>query len=131
MKLLNDKAVKRAKQRLRCEHCDSSCPQGTDPCHVYSRGAGQVDADFNLASLCRECHSGSHANISPSREELENCAAAREGIAAHDIKPCVDFIRRLDKYASPVLIKALVEEDLTPSQQKMVVKALRDAGKLT
>lgn len=87
-------AIDRARTRPRCEWCDRKQPQGCDPAHIFSRGAGRVDHDWNLAGLCRECHGASHSGLPPSREQLIKLAAEREGVTPEQIIALVYAARR-------------------------------------
>lgn len=77
----------------RCEYCRKPCPDGRDPAHIYSRGAGRVDVRRNLVSLCRECHTRSHAGHAPRRWRLLIIAAKRELTTPKEIRDLVHSIR--------------------------------------
>jgi hypothetical protein len=77
----------------RCEFCGRSCPSGRDPAHIFSRGAGRVDIACNLVSLCRHCHSMSHAGEVPTRRDLMCIAAMREKMTPEAIRDRVWRLR--------------------------------------
>ncbi len=81
----------------RCENCNRPCPDGLDPHHLWSKGAGRVDLAPNIVSICRDCHNGFHASGKPSKTELVEIAAAREGMTPEEIEALVMAIRRMDK----------------------------------
>lgn len=97
MKLIDEAALQQARERERCEWCKKSTRSGADPAHIFGRGAGRVDAAWNLASLCRACHSRSHAGGSPTRIELLAITAKRERVTVEWIENEVYRIRRLPK----------------------------------
>lgn len=83
-RIVDRKALKRARQRTHCEHCGErfeSYPfyRSCSPHHIKSRGAGGPDSDENLISLCGLCHDLAHrAKI--SRERLREIVAERKEI---------------------------------------------------
>ena len=97
MRIVNKKLRTEFSRPGLCEHCEKPCPDGRDPAHIYSRGAGQVDVRKNLVSLCRLCHTRSHDGHSPRRWRLLIIAARREGCRPKDIRDMVYRIRREDK----------------------------------
>ena len=83
-----------------CEYCGRLCPWGRDPAHIFARGLGggsQVDIRENIVSLCRVCHTDSHAGNRPLRCDLLALAAAREGVLQADIERVVFDLLRLPK----------------------------------
>ncbi len=96
MRIKNPKLLAEFKQHLRCEMCRRPCPDGTDPAHCRSRGAGGGDWRTNLVSLCRECHSWSHSTPT----NLLRISAAREGVRMCDAKEAADILIRLPKSAT-------------------------------
>jgi hypothetical protein len=77
-----------------CECCGLPCPDGRDPAHIFSRGAGRADIRENMVSLSRLCHTRSHAGQSPRRWRLLIIAARREGTRPKAIRDKVYQIRR-------------------------------------
>lgn len=121
MRIVNNAIRAEFAARVRCEHCKKPCPQGCDPAHCYSRGAGWVDIRCNLVALCRVCHGNNHANHEPYLNDLLQIAADREGVlfvvakglvVHNDVKLLVDFFRRLDKDASPEKIQMAMQDEL-------------------
>ena len=51
MKLIDEALLDRFRHAERCEWCGKKTPQGCDPAHIFSRGAGRVDIAGNLVSL--------------------------------------------------------------------------------
>lgn len=91
----------------RCEACGLRCRKRA-ACHIYSKGAGRVDARFNLVSLGFDavldcpCHCENHAGGPCSREVLLKIAAKREGTTPAAITEAVHYIRALDKNGAPI-----------------------------
>ena len=96
MKIINESLLQVFREKTRCEHCRKQCRQGCDPAHIFSRGAGRVDIHENLVSLCRSCHTSSHAGGSPTKAEMLAIAAKREKTTAEKIIDLVNSIRRDD-----------------------------------
>ena len=71
----------------------------TDPHHIFSRGAGRLDVAINLVSLCRQDHRNAHDGHQPTREQLLQIVARREGISVETIVDRIWLLRRLDKHA--------------------------------
>ncbi len=94
MIIIDKKLLKQFSAPGRCENCGRACPDGCDPHHIFSKGAGRVDRRINLVSLCRECHNGFHASGKPSRDELLEIVARREGATPDEITGLVMKIRR-------------------------------------
>ena len=101
MRLVDHKAMKRCRERGYCEYCaaygDNRC-SGTalHAAHIFSRGAGQVDIDGNLATLGAACHWDSH-NGKITRDELLAIVAKRERTTPEAIEAEVWRTRRLPK----------------------------------
>lgn len=91
MRVIDRDLLKRFAQAPRCEFCHRAGP--VDGAHIYSRGAGRVDIAENLCSLCRCCHSLSHNGQEPTREQLLEIAAKREGTTAEKITEKVNGLR--------------------------------------
>lgn len=77
-----------------CEYCGRPCPDGRDPHHVWTRGAGTPDDDLFLVSLCRICHTGFHTSGKPSRAELVAIVSEREGKTPEEIERVLYEARR-------------------------------------
>lgn len=97
MKVIDRDLLKRFTQAPWCEWCNRPTPQGTDPAHIFSRGAGRVDIAENLCSLCRWCHSSSHNGHEPTRAQLLEIAGRREGKTPAEITEKVQRLRRETK----------------------------------
>ena len=89
----SDTVLCEAIDRYCCEVCGSRLPQGSDPHHIFSKGAGRVDIPENIASLCRLCHNRAHAG-QISRLLLLVIAGHRECLLTEDIEENVWTIRR-------------------------------------
>jgi Fe-S oxidoreductase len=97
MRVVCKRLLREFAAKTTCEFCGIHCPDGCDPAHLYSRGAGRVDIRENLCSLCRECHTRSHAGGEPNREQLLAIAAKREGTTPDEITEKVYRFRRDDR----------------------------------
>ncbi len=84
MKLINEKLLAEFRRKPACELCLEPTPQGCDPHHVYSRGAGRVDVRANISGLCRRCHQLVEADVE-AKAKLIRIVATREGRIASDI----------------------------------------------
>jgi hypothetical protein len=70
-----------------CEWCGRQTPEGCDPAHIISRGAGGPDHPLNLIALCRgwhegdftSCHVRTHQGLEPTASQLFQIVAMREG----------------------------------------------------
>ncbi len=94
MKVIDSQLLKRVKEAVRCEWCHRPTPDGADPHHIHSRGAGRLDIRENLCSLCRWCHSSNHNGKEPTRAQLLDMVAKREGTTAEAIVEKVHRLRR-------------------------------------
>ncbi len=94
MKIVNKKLLKTFTVPGLCECCHCPCPDGRDPHHLFTRGAGRVDIPENLVSLCRECHNSFHMSGRPCLTELLEVSAKRNGTTAEAIRAKVYEIRR-------------------------------------
>lgn len=97
MKIVNEKLLARMRLPGLCESCGRPCPDGRDPHHVMTKGAGRVDAECNLVSICRLCHVGFHTSGKPSYDELIAIAGRRTGKTPEEIEEFVWRMRREDK----------------------------------
>lgn len=94
MILKDETLLAMVKAEGRCCWCRRARP--TDPHHVMTKGAGQVDIAGNLVPLCRECHTCLHdGNICDF--DLLLMAALREGTTQDAIRETVWLIRRIPK----------------------------------
>lgn len=93
MKLTNESMLADLRKPGLCQWCGKPCPDGRDPAHILSRGAGRVDIETNLAALCRACHQSSHAGQSPTPDELVDIKAKMNGLTAEEIRKLVWKIR--------------------------------------
>jgi hypothetical protein len=78
-----------------CEWCRTAVAVHAH--HLYSRGAGRCDVRENVVSLCAVDHANTHNGKSPTREQLLELVAAREGTTAAKIVTKIQRLRRLDK----------------------------------
>lgn len=101
MRLVDKALLKIVAACPNCECCGARTPNGADPHHIYSKGAGRVDIPENLVALCRSCHNGYHYSSKPSLQDLLTIVAIREGMIAEDIEKEVFRIRNLDKDGKP------------------------------
>ena len=93
LKVINKTLLATFRVAGKCEACGKWCNE-RDPHHVFSKGAGRVDARLNLIALCRLCHNGFHASGKPSRAELLVIVGKREGKTPEDIEDFVYRVRR-------------------------------------
>lgn len=126
MIIVSEKALDRARARLRCELCRMIRP--LDPHHLYTVGSGQIDADWNLCSACRTCHTLAHNDL-----EAKNAAfrlvAKREKVSVEDITNARNVIVfRLDKDWSDERIEMAIQLE-KPVIQRMIREALRGRDK--
>lgn len=95
MKIINATLLDRFRgERLCCEWCKKVkyCVAS----HIYTRGAGRVDIEENLLSLCGECEWSHHSpGGHPTVEEMKLIVALRMGITPESIKDAVDAARLL------------------------------------
>lgn len=104
-----------------CECCKRKVPQ-CDPNHVFTKGAGRIDARWNLISLWHECHVRFHdGNV--KRLIFLQIVAKREGVGVQDIVDAVALARRLPKDATVETVQAV--DDATDTAKKMVIEAMR------
>jgi len=82
----------------RCEHCRK--PAKCDAAHIYARGLGgghQLDIRPNVVSLCRRCHTSSHAGNEPTRQQLLAIVAERERFSVDSVEAVIAFFKQLSK----------------------------------
>ena len=116
----------------RCDFCGRATPHGCDPAHLFSRGAGRLDVRINLMSLCRgmfeghyaSCHEDQHAGLLTQADLLAKKAAIL-GCQQGDIRDAVQWLRRLDKDASPRQIGHMLRE-IGPTARKLAREALEE-----
>ncbi len=111
-----------------CELCGEPAPQGTDPHHLLTRGAGRVDIRCNLASLCRCCHMDVHGNVQIAAE-LKQIVAKREGVPWSVIEESVWFFRRLPKEPTDEQITAALNAVESVQVRMLVKNALTEMGR--
>ena len=96
MQVLNPDLLLEFRQKPKCEYCGEPNRYGLDPHHtVMTRGMGggsRIDHPLNLTALCRSCHDSHGYSAVPSRMELINVIAQREGCTAAFV---IDTIERL------------------------------------
>src|SRR6516162_6541798 len=108
MKVVNFPMRLMVRDVRRCEHCQHPQPEGCDPAHIFSRGAGGPDLECNLVALCRRCHDNNHMGHDPDRMRLLFIAARRMKTTPEAITRLVYFFRNLrsDLAKDHVLCKA-------------------------
>lgn len=77
-----------------CDWCGRPGP--SEAAHIYARGIGggsRIDAFLNLVSLCRSCHDGHHLRQTPSKQQLWEVVAKREGLESWEV--CRDAVHKL------------------------------------
>lgn len=100
MKIENPELLAFFRCKKRCEYCQYPTPDGADPHHLFSRGAGHLDIRINLISLCRQCHSRNHDGNHPDFDDLIRIISRREGVASWRIVSEVYRLRRMkQKYS--------------------------------
>lgn len=125
MIVIDKAALAAARGRPACEACGWRGP--VDCAHVFSVGAGEVSTAWNTASICRLCHTKSHAGHSPTTAQLLAIVAKRERLAPADIEAAVQRIRALPKRPTAAEIEHLTH-DLTPAARGLVLAAIEKAG---
>lgn len=108
MNVPNDRLLAEFRTPGNCELCGSFCSMCA-AAHIFSKGAGRVDARINLVRVglsavadCR-CHHDSHANQNQPRSKLLAVAAKREGVAIEHIEAVIPAVRacpRLNTFAA-------------------------------
>ncbi len=130
MKIDNKKLREEIGAKRVCEYCRKSCLTPPDVHHLFSRGAGWVDVRCNLIAICRTCHQLTHAGKEPQPLHLAIVIAEREKVVVVDIETTVQFIRRLDKDASPEAIEYMIQNELSRRAGLLARKELKEAEKL-
>lgn len=103
LRIVDDALLQTFREKPRCEYCLRPTPNGCDPAHIFSRGAGRLDIPINLVALCRSpCHTNNHAansgnRLRPNRDDLLLVVALREGLRVEDIVDEVHRLRRTPK----------------------------------
>ncbi len=124
----------------KCEWCGKQC-RTREAAHIFAKGmggGGRLDVRINLVGLglggwvgvraeCN-CHSSHHTGHEPSKRQLMERAAEREGVDATDIEAVLWLLRRLPKEASRERIEMEVGR-LTESEQALAWRTLRESGK--
>jgi hypothetical protein len=101
MQLADEPVLDSFRKRCWCEWCRRDVHTGTDPAHVYSRGAGRVDHPLNLVALCRRCHTASHLGQRPTRDDLLEIVSRREGVSRDAVVAFVHAVRRAARDLPP------------------------------
>jgi hypothetical protein len=74
--------------------------------HIFSKGAGRVDAMLNLVQVGMDavrdcdCHHRAHQGRSPSRADMLRIAAIREGVSALLIVETVQAVRACPRHST-------------------------------
>lgn len=96
MRITDDELMEEFRRATHCSYCGVACPQGCDPAHAYSRGAGRLDVRWNLLALCRPCHIRNHHNAI-TRYQVLTVIARRENVALSSIQEAIYLLRRADR----------------------------------
>lgn len=130
MKIVNDKALDFARGPGYCDWC-RKLVSNRNPHHVFSKGAGQVDARFNIAAICETFSGGLNCHHLVHTGEIDDddiliMVAEREDVIQDDIKSLVMLIRRMPaiRYVDENLYRKFVEMELSFSAQKLAIKEL-------
>ncbi len=108
MRLRSEATLDEFRQATRCEWCGRPTPDGCDPHHVMTRGAGGSDIRINLIALCRGYHNGQwvschqdfhHGDILPA--SLWVLVARREQVNFDEMLGAIFEIRALPKGSLP------------------------------
>jgi hypothetical protein len=130
MRIDNPKLLAEFRKKARCEWCGVRSDTGRDPAHIICRGAGGPDIRCNLLSLCRACHSESHAGDHPSYFEMLDVASRRENVSAEAVEDVVNLIRNIiPKGAPEPEIEAFLAA-CSPAVELLARKELTEAGKI-
>ena len=126
MKVINEALLQTFREKTRCEYCLDDIRTGGDPHHLFSRGAGRIDAVWNLIALCRHCHSAFH-NGSIAKDNLVQIVSIREKVSFYSLSEMVFFVRQLYKHETceSILHKA---NELPHRAKTLVIQTLTDAG---
>lgn len=99
MRIVDEETLDRFRGSGRCSWCHKYV-QSRDPAHISAKGMGggkRLDIAINLVSLCRQCHTASHAGKSPTRAELLALVAVREQTTVEEIVDEINRLRRTPK----------------------------------
>lgn len=113
MRIENEEARRLHRGPGKCEWCLKQC-QTRECAHVYAKGLGgghTLDIPINLVALgiggwvgiaaeCN-CHSDHHAGREPTRRQLLEIAAKREGVDPDDAEYVILMLKRLPKDPAP------------------------------
>ena len=120
-------ALARRREAMWCCYCGKLGP--VDPHHCFTVATGRIDADWNLASICRACHGKNHNGEQPMNAELLDLVAKRCFTTPQAITEAVHFVRRQDKDATSERLKINLRE-LSREAKMLVRAALSEVGKL-
>lgn len=126
MRVQNDALRKTFNAKKRCEYCSKGFPQGLDPHHVPTRGAGGSDFRCMLMAVCRECHS-TRIDTPEGAAECLAIIATREGVTVEDLVAVHHALLRLPKGCSPWMVAYCCGE-LSDMQQVLMRRELNEAG---
>jgi hypothetical protein len=68
-RIVDEAALQRARDRIRCEVCHRRMWTPCHPHHIRTKGAGGDDVDSNLLSCCFECHERCHRALIPKAHQ--------------------------------------------------------------
>lgn len=125
MKLENNAALDFARGPGVCEWCKRHRAD-RDPHHIFSKGAGQVDIQSNIASLCRGCHGLVHTGELDD-DSILAVVAMREDCLQGDIEALVWLIRRMPRVNEMTAERytSIVNRELNFSARRLAMKELQ------
>lgn len=115
----------------KCDWCGKACA-AREGHHLFSKGAGRIDARWNLACLGKtlsfqcQCHSKHHQGLSPTAADLILMVADREKTNGAAIVDAMFYIRALDKNG-----QLDRPRELDAEARKLVDAALKDREPVT
>ena len=90
-RLKDKKAYERARKPY-CEVCGKKAYGG--PHHIFTRGAGGADHEYNLIQLCFSCHYEKVPSGKLSREKLLGIVAQREDMTVGELEEINYLMKR-------------------------------------
>lgn len=101
MKKLDNDLLNEFRSPGPCEWCLAPCPI-REPHHLVRRGMGggsQMDVRINLMGLCSTCHYRHHYSNVPTRDEILDYVAMREGMTPEELQDRLYLLQRCDDAA--------------------------------
>lgn len=105
MNVPNDRLLAEFRTPGNCELCGKFCSMCV-AAHIFSRGAGRVDALINLVRVGMSavahcpCHHDSHSTQKQPRSKLLSVAAAREGVTVEFIESVIPAVRACPRWST-------------------------------